>query len=269
MALETTAADPTSFEREFGQALQSLRGALIELAGFRPDLPEKPYPLAQALGINKNLAWRLVQVMRSQELLDTVRHLPGETGMGRVLEAYASHGAAPELVEAVERAVARYDEVARRHAGSRRGLEAMLAGLAGAQHKLRLEALEGLRQHRGRFAKDAGQFHRPDLQPVGLEQPRGRTGRGPRRIGCVAAERLEPGEENHCPTLAIRRDLYRKPAEMFLWLQSRQGWSPASAPLAPYAGQTHLSGDRRGQVREMHQRCRPASGSVARPPALM
>ena len=120
---------PSGFYEDLGQALQGLRGALTELFATVPELPERPYPMSRFLGVNKNLAWRAVQVARTADPAEAVPHIPGASGIERLLEAFAGRGAPGREVEAVREALRVFDEMVSTHAGDRTSLELMLGSL--------------------------------------------------------------------------------------------------------------------------------------------
>ena len=127
---QDVAPNPIPFPQHFRQAVGGLRGALTELLATVPNLPERPLPMARHLGLNKNLIWKVVRIVKADDAVEAVQHIPGEGGMRRVLEACSDHGAGEPQVEAVRRALAEFERMVAVHTGDRASLELMLGSLA-------------------------------------------------------------------------------------------------------------------------------------------
>ena len=144
MPRDTSSAHETEepiFKVHFRQAVQGLRGALTELLGSIDGLPDRPLQLARHLGLNKNLAWKLVKIVKANDPIEAVQHIPGESGVRILLDAFKEHGAGKRELEAVRDAVAEFDRMVTVHTGNRASLELMLGSLApGSLDRGRLEA---------------------------------------------------------------------------------------------------------------------------------
>ncbi|MEM7310013.1 MAG: hypothetical protein AAF682_25280 [Planctomycetota bacterium] len=126
----STAPAMPVFADHFRQAVQGLRGALTELLASVPGLPKRPLPMARALGLNKNLVWKVDKIVRAADPIDAAPHIPGEGGMRLVLAAFREHGAGQRELDAVRAAVDEFDRMVSLHTGDRASLALMLGSLA-------------------------------------------------------------------------------------------------------------------------------------------
>jgi hypothetical protein len=124
---------PREFHQDLGQAVQALRGSLIELLATVPGLPERPYPMGRFLGIDKNLAWRVVQLVQTSDPAEAVRRMPGQAGFGRLLEALETRAVPSQRLADVRQALGSFERMVALHAGNRASLESMLGSLAPEQ----------------------------------------------------------------------------------------------------------------------------------------
>ncbi len=114
---------------EAREALQDVRGGLIELYGTVGADPTAPQDVARRYGINRNLTWKLSRVINASGPFASLNHLPGQQGLELAIGAFESAGASREAVAHVRSAVQRFTEVVQAHAGDREHLELTLESM--------------------------------------------------------------------------------------------------------------------------------------------
>ncbi|MEZ5976717.1 MAG: hypothetical protein R3F34_00640 [Planctomycetota bacterium] len=83
--------------------------------------------------------------MSARDACDVVQHLLGDAGLKLLVDAFVDEGAPAEIAQGVLRAANDFDAMAERHAGSRPGLELLLASmLPGRVDPARLESSQRL-----------------------------------------------------------------------------------------------------------------------------
>ena len=169
--------------RELGEALRTVLGAL-------PGAGEGPIELAKRLGLNRDVAGRvLLSVPRPP--LEVLADIPGPEPLRRFLAAARRAGAGEAAVERAARAVEDFQALIRDGCGTRDGLTALLSGsVREVRERLELAArsasFKGASQLAGvgaelwvdlkMFAATGGEPHRCDVAmvsgPVGLRRLR-------------------------------------------------------------------------------------------------
>jgi hypothetical protein len=114
---------------EVRQALQRLRGGLVELYGAVSADPNEPQDVARRLGLNRQLTWKLARVISAPEAIASLNHLPGQQGLELALVAFEKAGAARETTDRVRAAFAEFTRVVETHAGGREQLELILESM--------------------------------------------------------------------------------------------------------------------------------------------
>lgn len=117
-----------------------LRAALIEMYSLVGADPGTPQETSRALGINKNLTWKVSRLMTSADALTVVPLMPGASGWDILLERFTGAGASPASVAKVKHALAGFDDVVTRHAGDRAQLELILDSMGCFDGTMPLEA---------------------------------------------------------------------------------------------------------------------------------
>ncbi|GJM23096.1 MAG: hypothetical protein DHS20C15_30110 [Planctomycetota bacterium] len=137
--------------RLVGEALlTSLQSVLAAL----PDAPLRPSGLVRALSVNRAVASKVLQATSQTDPLAALHQLPGPEPLRKLLRAAARRGAPADAVAAAQQAVADFDTLIRRDAGTRPALDAMLAAsLPGARERFELASkysvFKGLSQLKG------------------------------------------------------------------------------------------------------------------------
>ena len=78
---------------ETRQALQGVRGRLIELYDAVGADPTAPQEVARRYGINRSLTWKLSRVINASGPFASLNHLPGHQGFESAIGAFESAGA--------------------------------------------------------------------------------------------------------------------------------------------------------------------------------
>jgi hypothetical protein len=124
-----TALQHVQVVSEARQALHEVRGALAEVYASAGADPAEPQGVARRYNLNRNLTWKLSRVLRSDEPLATLHHLPGAGGVEIAIRAFEDAGADAAAAERLRSALANLHAVIERHAGDREGLELMLESM--------------------------------------------------------------------------------------------------------------------------------------------
>lgn len=115
---------------DVGRRLQvAMNGLLAEVPG---DVPLRSgADLSTALGIDVNLAWKVLKICRPAPDASVLIRLPGEGALRILLEAAAGRGVSESTIEKVRAAFRAYDTLVSTHAGSRQALDSLLSNAAG------------------------------------------------------------------------------------------------------------------------------------------
>lgn len=108
-----------------------LRASLTPLLAQLAGTPPRPYRLTQGLGLDKSLASRLVQAVRTDSDLDLLHQVPSPTGLRMLLERAAGHASVAPL-RAAGLAVRRFEELLDTLPGGRQALDAQMGEASGA-----------------------------------------------------------------------------------------------------------------------------------------
>jgi hypothetical protein len=111
------------------QALSDVRRALAEVYASAGADPSEPQSVARQYRLNRNLTWKLSRVLRSDEPLSTLHHLPGASGVELAVKAFEDAGVDATATQLVRNAFARLQAVIEQHAGDREQLELMLESM--------------------------------------------------------------------------------------------------------------------------------------------
>jgi hypothetical protein len=128
-----------TLEEDLTGTFQEVRGSLqrlLDAAGV--DLAE-PGKASRALGLNRNLLWKLAKVLGEVDIYTALQHLPGEEGLEIVTRAMERVGVGAGRLAEFAAALARFKEVVRVHAGDFNTLELILDSMGGVGSAERLE----------------------------------------------------------------------------------------------------------------------------------
>ncbi len=116
-----------TFETDATSVLADCRAALSGVVNALPGAVQRPQDLARTLGIDKKLAWRIMNVIQSTDVFEAAQHLPGKSGVRIFLNAAGKLGAPEEVMGSVVEALEGYQRLVKVHAGDKASLELMLS----------------------------------------------------------------------------------------------------------------------------------------------
>jgi hypothetical protein len=107
-----------------GTLRAALEEVVLALCGPRP----RPTHLISRLGLDKSLAGRIIQTLRSTEPLGALSRSPSPVGLEMFVTAAAGAGARAESIERLHAAVRGFEQLLARFPRGRAGLEAAISG---------------------------------------------------------------------------------------------------------------------------------------------
>lgn len=108
----------------------ALRSGLAAVLRQYAGAPPRPYRLTQGLGLDKSLASRLVQAVRTETDLDLLHHVPSPTGLRILLERATPQPGDP-LRRPLESAIQAFEELLDSLPGGRQALDALMGETSG------------------------------------------------------------------------------------------------------------------------------------------
>lgn len=122
---DESALDLRSHADLVGAAIRStLEEVVLAISGPTP----RPSHLIIRVGLDKTIASRIIQTVRSPEPLTALTRSPSPLGLGIFLRASQNAGARPESIARAEDAVNRFERLLARFPRGRAGLEAAISG---------------------------------------------------------------------------------------------------------------------------------------------
>jgi hypothetical protein len=121
-------------------AIQRLRGALIELMAAVKANPAEPQEVARRFQLNKNLTWKISRIVAANDGFSAIPHIPGESGLEIFLAAMGGAGAPADLLARVRVAMESFNKFVHTHAGDRASLDLILDSMGLVQDEERLRA---------------------------------------------------------------------------------------------------------------------------------
>ncbi len=131
-----------TFDVSASERIRSTQAAWLELLGEIDLSDARPTAIAQRLGVDKTLAWKMARFMGEESSGKAFRYLPGETGVEILLRAVSDQGVVDTRIEATRKAVTDLRVFIREQAGDRRAFEAMVT----SNHREGKSELEHRRQ---------------------------------------------------------------------------------------------------------------------------
>lgn len=117
--------DLRSHADQVGAAIRStLEEIVLAISGTTP----RPSHLISRAGLDKTLAGRIIQTVRSPDPLTALARSPAPLGLGIFLRASHAAGVRPESIARAEEAVAQFERFLARFPRGRAGLEAAISG---------------------------------------------------------------------------------------------------------------------------------------------
>jgi hypothetical protein len=130
-----TPVPPTPFAEAALAAATGLRDAIDAALRSLPASPRRAQEVVDALDLDFNLAWKLVNVVNEADVFAGAREAPGAAGMDIFARALERAGAPAGGVERFRAAARAFTDLAVTHAGDRAALDSMLGDLAGRRNQ--------------------------------------------------------------------------------------------------------------------------------------
>jgi hypothetical protein len=126
----TKKSENPAFEEHARRTIHAVRSAVGELIEALPCDVSQPRDLAQALGIDKTLAWKFSRLIRVADPFAAANHVPGSAGIQIFLDAARRESVPAPLIEAAARSLKEFERLIDVHAADRASLGMMLASCA-------------------------------------------------------------------------------------------------------------------------------------------
>jgi hypothetical protein len=121
---------PPPFPTDARSVVSVLRRAFLEpIVALGAD-PNSGPSIAAALGINRNLGWKLSRIVQSDDPAAVLQQMPGSGGLQILIKSLERAAIGPELVLAAKDAIDEYERLIRVHSGDRSALEMMGSALS-------------------------------------------------------------------------------------------------------------------------------------------
>jgi hypothetical protein len=130
--MPSTLQSPPAFPDHARAVVRSLRGAFSELLTSVGVNPQDPQAITSALGLNKNLAWKISKIVQTDDPAQVLKQMPGASGIRIFLKSLEETGASAAALEAARHATDEFDDLIRVHSGDRATLEMMGSELSPA-----------------------------------------------------------------------------------------------------------------------------------------
>ncbi len=135
-----TTLDTRPFADDGKTAVHGLRRALAEVLVSVGANADQPQEISRQFGLDKTLAWRISRVVREEDVWEAVQHIPRRPSIRLFVNAMTKHGASPDRVESVWRALGEFERFVEVHSGDRETLEMMVSAGAKRTSGKRMEA---------------------------------------------------------------------------------------------------------------------------------
>lgn len=122
----------TDFETDAATSLAGMQRSLRQLVDALPQPPSTATGLERALGVDRNLAWKVHRLVTTSEPAAIAGLVPGRAAMQLVVDAARRLNVPGSVLDGILDAEARYREMIRRHAGDRASAALMLGASAAA-----------------------------------------------------------------------------------------------------------------------------------------
>jgi hypothetical protein len=123
-------ACPIRFEEHYTNAVQRLRGSLIEAYQAAGADSDSPREAARTLGIDKTLTWKLGKIINEESIERVASSIPGAGAIQKVMNAFTRAGVGPDLIHKVGEAFKEFDHMVEIHTGDREALGLLLDSMA-------------------------------------------------------------------------------------------------------------------------------------------
>lgn len=121
-----TAVDPSlHFPAQARAVVRSLRGSFSDVVAAAGADPNDHQSISRALGLNKNLAWKISKIINADDPAAALEQMPGAAGIKIFLTSVEQAGIDAATVQAARDAVESYERLITVHSGDRATLEMM------------------------------------------------------------------------------------------------------------------------------------------------
>lgn len=107
-------------------ASESLRTSISNLIATLVDQPVRPSGLSKTLGINKDIASRVVNAISTPDPLASVYAMPGPSPLRSLVRSAKRKGAPADLIEVADRAIDAFERMLVEQIGDKTGLNALI-----------------------------------------------------------------------------------------------------------------------------------------------
>ena len=122
--------EPSLFEDHASQVIARFRHAVAAVVESVPAEGRRSSDLADALGVDMNLAWRIGHLLGDTDPYSAARYVPGAPGFKTFLRAARRRDVSKGLIAAAQAAFGSFSELVQTHAGSRKAFNMLLAAHA-------------------------------------------------------------------------------------------------------------------------------------------
>lgn len=126
-----TKPEHRAFEIEARTAVESMQRAIADVVDeIVGPAGRRLTDVAEGMGIDTKLAWKLTRIVELNDPYSAGLYVPGASGMKIVIKAAKKKGVSGRSVQCLDSAYQAFESVRKVHAGDRRTLDVLLAGLA-------------------------------------------------------------------------------------------------------------------------------------------
>ena len=122
-------------EKQAPRVLDSIRQRFGEIIKALPGPPERAVEVAETLGLDRSLGWKIWKVARGNDVYPSPKHIPGAAGIELFLNAAVTKGVSDDLIVAARSAFEGFEQLIRDHAGDRATLDSMLSRFTTEGHE--------------------------------------------------------------------------------------------------------------------------------------
>lgn len=121
----------SDFQTEARDVIEKFRHSLNEaIDAIDSSAKQRSIDIASTLDIDTKLAWKISRILDLNDPYSAGLYIPGAAGVRILLRALEARGLAHDVLEPITTAHQAFESLQRRHAGDRRSLDMLLAGIA-------------------------------------------------------------------------------------------------------------------------------------------
>lgn len=131
----SVASSTLPFQAHARAVVRSLRGSFSEVLTAVGADPQDHQSISRALGLNKNLAWKISKIVQAHDPTVALEQMPGAAGIKIFLRSVERAGVDQAMVQAAREAITGYEQLIAVHSGDRATLEMMGCELSPARQQ--------------------------------------------------------------------------------------------------------------------------------------